>query len=79
MRAARARAARAPHAAPLTLRGARAPRRYCVQLLTPARVLATTQGREKILLEDVEEVDSLFCDAKASAKHLAEHEDKYLL
>jgi hypothetical protein len=31
------------------------------------------------MLEDVEEVDKLFCDAKASAKILAEHEDKYLL
>ena len=49
-----------------------------MQLLTPARILATTQGRDKIALSDVQEIDSLFFDAKASARLLAANEDKYL-
>jgi RuvB-like protein 1 (pontin 52) len=52
--------------------------RFAVQLLTPARILASTQGREKITVTDVEEIDKLFFDAKASARLLAENEDKYL-
>ena len=51
---------------------------YAVQLLTPARILASTQGRERIAISDVEELDTLFFDAKASARLLAANEDKYL-
>jgi RuvB-like protein 1 (pontin 52) len=58
--------------------GVRASLRYAVQLLTPARILAGTQGREGITAADVEEIDHLFYDAKASAKMLMEHGDKYL-
>jgi len=53
--------------------------RYAVQMLTPARIMASTQGREKIAAADVAEIDSLFYDAKASAKVLAEQGSKYLL
>jgi len=52
--------------------------RYVVQLLTPAAVLARTNGREAITREDIEEIDSLFYDAKSSAKLLAENADKYI-
>lgn len=48
--------------------------RYAVQMLTPARILAETSGREAIVPGDVEEVDELFCDAKASARLLARAE-----
>ena len=58
--------------------GDRASLRYAVQLLTPSRILAATQGREAITAADVEDVDKLFFDAKASAKLLAEQGDKYL-
>lgn len=51
--------------------GARTSLRYAVQLLTPSRIIAETAGREHILPVDVEEVDELFYDAKASAKLLA--------
>lgn len=54
--------------------GARTSLRYAVQLLTPARIIAETSGRTKIICEDVEEVDELFYDAKASAKLLAASE-----
>merc|ERR1711871_396571 len=52
--------------------------RYVVQLLTPAAILASTNGRESITREDIEEIDSLFYDAKSSAKLLAEQADKYI-
>ena len=54
--------------------GARTSLRYAVQILTPARIIAQTAGREEILDVDVEEVDELFYDAKASAKLLAASE-----
>jgi RuvB-like protein 1 (pontin 52) len=58
--------------------GARTSLRYAVQLLTPSRILAQTGGRELVTREDVEEIDQLFFDAKASAKHLAKQGDAYL-
>jgi RuvB-like protein 1 len=51
--------------------GARTSLRYTVQMLTPSRIIAETSGRTTIKLEDVEEVDELFYDAKSSAKILA--------
>ena len=58
--------------------GARTSLRYAVQMLTPSRIIAQTSGREIITAVDVEEVDELFKDAKASAKLLAQSEG-YLL
>lgn len=48
--------------------------RYAVQMLTPARILAETCGREKVGASDVMEVDVLFKDAKQSAQLLARSE-----
>jgi len=48
--------------------------RYAVQMLTPARILAETFGREKVGASDVKEVDGLFKDAKQSAQLLARSE-----
>jgi len=45
-----------------------------VQMLTPARIIAQTMGRDTINVGDVEDVDQLFYDAKASAKLLAKTE-----
>jgi RuvB-like protein 1 (pontin 52) len=59
--------------------GSRTSLRYSVQLMTPANMLSTTSGRSKITKSDVEEIDSLFFDAKASAKLLQEQADKYLV
>ena len=58
--------------------GVRSTLRYAVQLLTPAKVVVNTNGREDIGKEDIEEIDSLFYDAKASAKLLAEQKAGYL-
>ena len=48
--------------------GVRSTLRYAVQLLTPAKVVVQTNGKEEIGKEDIEEIDSLFYDAKSSAK-----------
>merc|ERR1712093_424526 len=52
--------------------------RYAVQLLTPSHVLTKTHAREKISKEDIEEVNSIFYDAKSSALRLQRDGDKYL-
>lgn len=54
--------------------GARTSLRYAVQLLTPANIIAQTAGREAVTAADVEEVDSLFYDAKRSAQVLSQSE-----
>merc|ERR1712057_147754 len=52
--------------------------RYVVQLMTPASVLAKTNGRDNVTREDIEEIDQLFYDAKSSAKLLAANADRYI-
>lgn len=52
--------------------------RHAVQLMTPAAVLSRTNGREQISRGDVEEVHTLFRDAKFSARLLMEQSDKYI-
>lgn len=52
--------------------------RFAVQLLTPAKVLAHTMGRDVITAQDVNEIHALFYDAKQSAKILTEQEDYFL-
>jgi len=52
--------------------------RYCVQLLTPSNILAITNGKEEISKQDVEDIHSMFFDAKASAKLLQEQASKYI-
>lgn len=54
--------------------GTRTSLRYAVQMLTPARILAETFGRNQIAKEDITQVDELFLDGKASAKLLAQTE-----
>lgn len=44
--------------------------RYALQLLTPASILSKVAGRTEITLADVAETDSLFLDAKSSARML---------
>ncbi|GAB9473058.1 hypothetical protein Gpo141_00010220 [Globisporangium polare] len=58
--------------------GAQTSLRYSVQLLTPARILAETQGRSRVAVDDVEEIHDLFSDAKRSALALAKS-DGYLM
>ena len=58
--------------------GCRTTLRYAVQLLTPASILAKINGLEAVSINEVSEINELFYDAKASAKLLAEQEDKYM-
>lgn len=53
--------------------------RYCVQLLTPAWVLANTKGRTEITEEEILDVHGLFYDAKRSAKHLSDNADGFIV
>lgn len=46
--------------------------------MTPAAVLAKTNGRDEVGKDDIEEIDQLFFDAKSSAKLLAANADKYI-
>ncbi|CAI5726187.1 hypothetical protein KXD40_001955 [Peronospora effusa] len=48
--------------------------RYSVQLLTPSRILAETQGRSEVSVDDIEETNDLFSDAKRSALALSQTE-----
>merc|ERR1711988_1758737 len=52
--------------------------RYVSQLLTPAKVLAVTNGKEAISGDDVSEIASMFLDAKKSAVILKANEDKFI-
>lgn len=52
--------------------------RYCVQLISPAMVLAQTLGKLKISIDEVNEINSLFFDAKTSAKLLHSQAEKYI-
>jgi RuvB-like protein 1 (pontin 52) len=58
--------------------GERTSLRFVVQLLTPAYVLAKTNDRESITIDDIAEVDALFHDAKYSARLLAEKAEQYV-
>lgn len=52
--------------------------RYVVQLLTPSKILAESQGRSVVTERDVEETYSLFYDAKRSGKILQDQSSKYI-
>ncbi|KAK6153347.1 hypothetical protein DH2020_012986 [Rehmannia glutinosa] len=52
--------------------GQQASLRHAVQLLSPASIVAKMNGRDNICKADLEEVSSLYLDAKSSAKLLQE-------
>ncbi len=52
--------------------------RYAVQLLEPARIIASSEGRDTITVKDVERARKLFIDLNASVKYLREFEEKFL-
>ena len=54
--------------------GAATSLRYVVQMITPAMIIASSAGREGIGASDVEEVNDLFLDAKASSRLLMRSE-----
>ena len=58
--------------------GSRTTLRYVGQLLTPARVLAVTNGKDIISKAEVDEVAAMFIDAKQSSVILTEQADKFI-
>jgi len=58
--------------------GERASLRHAVQLLSPASIVARTNGRDQVCKEDLEDVSTLFLDAKASGRLLQEQSDRYI-
>jgi len=62
----------------LTQVGARSSLRYAVQLLSLGAQNARAMGHEKIFLDDVNRVDSLFMDIGEAAEHLRKYEEKFM-
>ncbi|KAG8935869.1 RuvB ATP-dependent DNA helicase pontin [Tulasnella sp. 418] len=54
--------------------GERGSLRYALQLLTPASILANLAGRTEITLQDIDEMNELFLDAKTSSTMIGEFE-----
>ncbi len=52
--------------------------RYAVSLMEPAKVIAESEGRDTITVNDVRKARSLFIDLTHSVKYLKEFEDKFL-
>merc|ERR1712093_179008 len=52
--------------------------RYVGQLLTPARVLAVTNGKDSISSDEINEISAMFIDAKQSSVILTENADKFI-
>jgi len=52
--------------------------RFAVQLLTPAKILAETNGRSTITKDDIDECRTLFSDAKTSATRLQANKKGFL-
>ena len=46
--------------------------RHVLQLLSPAHILSSVQGKQSVDKQVVEEIKELFLDAKQSAKNLAQ-------
>ncbi|KAL2919656.1 RuvB ATP-dependent DNA helicase pontin [Polyrhizophydium stewartii] len=59
--------------------GVKSSLRYAIQLLTPASILSKINGRDQIAPGDIEEVNSLFYDAKSSAQMLQETKDRFIV
>ena len=53
--------------------------RYAIQLLTPGSILCKINGREKITVDDIDEVNALFLDAKSSALLLQDSSNGFIL
>ncbi len=62
----------------LTRLGTEKSLRYAVQLMEPARIIASRKGRVKVTKEDIEEASKLFIDVKSSVKYVMEHEKMFL-
>ena len=55
----------------LTELGVKTSLRFALQLLAPASVLANVMGHASVTVEDIDQANSLFIDARASARNLS--------
>jgi len=62
----------------LTQVGAKSSLRYAVQLLSLAAQNARAFGHPKVMVDDVQRVDSLFMDIGEAAEHLKKYEEKLM-
>ncbi|ABN70382.1 TBP-interacting protein TIP49 [Staphylothermus marinus F1] len=58
--------------------GAETSLRYAVQLMEPARIIASVNGREQVSVEDIRRVAKIFIDTSRSVKYLKEFEEKFM-
>lgn len=52
--------------------------RYAVQLIDPARLIASSNGRAEVTIEDVRRASELFIDVKRSVDYLRRYEELFL-
>jgi len=52
--------------------------RHAVQLMEPARIIAKSKNREKVLAEDIREAAQLFMDVRNSIEHVKKYEELFL-
>ncbi len=62
----------------LTKIGVETSLRYAVQLLEPARIIASRNNRDAIIAEDVEEARRLFTDVKQSTAYIRKYEELWM-
>ena len=62
----------------LTEVGTKSSLRYAAQILSLAAQHARTLGHEKVMVEDVDTVDSLFMDITEAAEYLKKYEEKFM-
>jgi TBP-interacting protein len=62
----------------LTIIGNKSSLRYAVQLLSLAAQNAAAANHKKVMVKDVERVDSLFMDVGEASEHLSKYEDKLM-
>lgn len=58
--------------------GAETSLRYAVQLMEPARIIASVNGREQVSVEDIRRAAKIFIDTSRSVKYLKEFEEKFM-
>ncbi len=62
----------------LTKIGVEASLRYAIQLMEPARIIASRKGRDEVFKEDIEEARKLFIDVRQSVDYIRRYEEMWL-
>ncbi len=62
----------------LTKAGVETSLRYAVQLMEPARIVASRKGRDTVMAEDVEDAKKLFVDVKQSTEYIQKYGELWM-